>query len=132
MYTERTMESRTISSESEELVLSTGHRLIPSGGPQQAEVQVVGPAGDIQLSIRLTPTGAEVSVKAARLEFCATEALALRAPHVEIQSSDGVEINAGGSFRIEALDVEARTEGDIRMDGRTILLNCDEPSQEQS
>jgi hypothetical protein len=125
------MESRTISSESEELVLSTGHRLIPSGGPQQAEVQVVGPAGDIQLSIRLTPTGAEVSVKAARLEFCATEALSLRAPHVEIHSNDGLDIRSGGAFRIEAREVEAHTRDDIRMDGRTILLNCDECQQEE-
>ena len=131
MYTDRTQMSQAPSSETGELVLSTGHRLIPSGGPEQAEVQVVGPAGDIQLSIRLTPAGAEVSVKAARLEFCATEALALRAPHVEIQSGDGFDIRSGGTFRVEAREVEARTVDDIRMDGRTILLNCDEPSQEQ-
>lgn len=89
-------------------------------------MQVVGPAGDVQISIRLTPTGAEVAVKAARLEFSATEALSLRAPHVEIQSSDGLDLRSGGSFRIEAREVEARTQDDIRMDGRAILLNCDE------
>jgi hypothetical protein len=92
-------------------------------------VQVVGPAGDVQLSIRLTPTGAEVSVKAARLEFSATEALSLRAPHVEIHSSDGLNLRSGGAFRIEAREVEARTQDDIRMDGRTILLNCDETAE---
>lgn len=124
--------SRTPPSVSAEMVLATGHRLIPGGDSGQAEVQVVGPAGDIQLSIRLTPAGAEISVKAARLELCATEALALRAPHVEIQSRDGVDVRSGGTFRVEAREVEARTVDDIRMDGRTILLNCDEHTQEES
>lgn len=118
-----------MNSESKELVFASGHRLIPTDDPHDPGLEIVSPAGEVQLSIRLLPTGAEVRVTATRLEFNATEALTLRAAQVDIQSLNGVSIQTGGAVDIQAQTLRAQTVQDIEMDGKTILLNCDQPME---
>ncbi len=109
-----------------ELVLATGHRLVSCGDGREPQVQVIGPAGDVQLSIRLTPSGPVVQLQAARLELSAKESLSLTAPRVEIRTSDGFSVQSGGAMALEASEILAQASGDIRLDGRTLLLNCEE------
>ena len=115
-----------MNSESKELVFTSGHRLVPTDDPHEPGLEIVSPTGEVQLSIRLLPTGAEVRVMATRLEFNATEKLTLRAAHVDIQSLNGFSVQTGGMVDIQAQALRAQTVQDIEMDGRTIFLNCEQ------
>ncbi|MBE7544821.1 MAG: hypothetical protein M9913_20910 [Bryobacteraceae bacterium] len=96
---------------SEEIVLTSGHRVVASNGSADPHVHIVGPAGDLQLSITLTPAGPLVRLQAASIELSASQSLSLNAPDIHIRSSQSLALEAGG---------------DIALDGRTVLLNCAE------
>ena len=85
------------------LRLSTGHALTAVEGPAGPRVELIGPDGAVELTLRIGPGGAEVQLRAARLDLIADGDLSLRA-------GGSLQLAAGGPMRLEAgaeLDLEA-------------------------
>ena len=96
-------------------------------------VRIVGPGGDLLLTVLLTPSGPVLRFEGARLSLETSGDLALNARHVSIHGREGVRISSEGDFesraRIQDItatlgNVNLRANDDVKLDGERILLNC--------
>jgi hypothetical protein len=102
--------------EAMERALPSGRRLALRIGSAGEEIEIRSPAGDVEVRIALTDAGPVVSLRAARLELNAADAVAVRCRDFGVEAS--------GEIKLEANEVRAQTEGDIHLNGAFIRLNC--------
>jgi hypothetical protein len=82
-------------------VLPSGRSIAVQAGAEGEFLEVRAPGGEMEVRIAFTPEGPVVTLRCARLE---------------LDSAGAVEMNCR-SFAL-------RTSGDVRLNGRNILLNC--------
>ena len=93
--------------------LSSGRTLAltPATGTDNERLQVISPAGEVEVEIALTAEGPIVRVRGADLR---------------LSSSRSIDLDSAGPVRIRASELRVRTEKSVHLNGETILLNCDE------
>ena len=85
------------------LRLSTGHALTAVEGPAGPRVELIGPDGAVELTLRIGPGGAEVQLRAARLDLIADGDLSLRAGGaLQIAATRPMRLEAGAELDLEA------------------------------
>jgi hypothetical protein len=82
-------------------------------------MSVTSPDGVVELTVRFTELGPVLSFSGARLDLSHAGELNLSCGQLRLHGRRGVEV------RSEA-EVVVRGEGDVHVDGRNVLLNCDE------
>jgi hypothetical protein len=85
------------------------------GGTEAIEIR--SPGGEMELRIALTDRGPVLSLRGARLEIDAADAVAVNCRQFEVHAAEGVVLTAAG-------DVAIRSGGDTSIDGRLVKLNC--------
>lgn len=93
--------------------LSSGRtlRLTPATNTDNERLQVVSPAGDVEVEIVITADGPVVRVRGADLRLSSTRS---------------IDLESAGPVRIRGSELRVRTEKSVHLNGETILLNCDE------
>lgn len=124
---------------SEVLELPSGRRVEITSFPEQ--IRVSSPTGRVELSIRLTEEGPQLSFESADIELRATQKLSLECRDLAISAARTAEISAedvvvtargharvtGGTAAVEATegDVLLTANDNVSAVGERILLNCD-------
>ena len=93
--------------------------MLEGGAGREDCVSVTSPDGVVELSVRFTEQGPVLSFSGARLDLSHAGELNLSCEQLRLHGRRGVEV------RSEA-EVVVRGEGDVHVDGRNVLLNCDE------
>ena len=96
-------------------------RLRVAGGTEELEIR--SPEGDVEVRIVLTDGGPVVQLRAARLELDSADTVAVRCRRLELQASEHLQMDSGGEVRVSGKELNAKTEGDIRLEGDVIHLN---------
>ena len=91
------------------------------GGKEELEVR--SPDGDVEVRITLTDAGPVISLRGARLELEATDAVSVRCRQFEVNTSEGTTLASAGPVRIDGQELNVETEDDIRLKGKLIHLN---------
>jgi hypothetical protein len=82
---------------------------------------VTSPDGTVELTVRFTPEGPILSFSGARLDLSHAGQLNLSCEELRLHGRRGVELQSGA-------EVVVRGAGDVHLDGRNVLINCDEPT----
>jgi hypothetical protein len=116
---ERTDES----TETREVYLRDGRKLIVSEEGRDQLVEIRAESGMVELRIRLTEEGPVLQMEAVRMHLKASEAVQIESPKVEIKGTEELALD-GGAVKIKAeQDVKVDAEGDVRVIGKKIFLN---------
>jgi phage gp45-like len=120
----------TISSVDSSVSASPTEKSLPSGRSVvvrvdggREELEVRSPQGDVEVRITLTDAGPVVCLRGARLELESPEAIAINCRKFEVTTQEGTELKSEGAVRIEANEMNIKTEDDIRLKGKIIHLN---------
>jgi hypothetical protein len=106
-------------------------RALPSGrsvtlriGPDQEEIELRSPDGEVEVRITLTEQGPVVQLRAARLELAAADEVRVECERFAIQARQSVNLQTEGDVSISAEgDLETRTQGETHINGKMIYLN---------
>jgi hypothetical protein len=121
LHTEEPTEEST---DSREVYLRDGRKLVLSESGSDQLVEIRAESGMVELRIRLTEQGPVLQMEAVRLQLKASEAVEIESPVVEIKASEELQLQ-GGTVKVEAqkdVKVEGK-EGDVRVVGTKIHLN---------
>ncbi|HWO25615.1 MAG TPA: hypothetical protein VNO30_43040 [Kofleriaceae bacterium] len=102
-------------SESREVYLRDGRKLVVSEQAGESLVEVRSESGMVEVRIRLTEQGPVLQMESARLSLKASESVEIASERVEIKA---------GSVKVHAEeDLELDAESDVRVTGKMIYLN---------
>jgi phage gp45-like len=109
--------------ESREVYLRDGRKLVVSeqGGDQLVEVR--NAAGLLEVRIKLTDEGPVLQMEAARLQLRASEAVHIESKHVEVKATEQLALAAGRVAVTAEDEVKVEAKGDVDIDGKMIWLN---------
>ncbi len=93
-----------------------------AGGREELEVR--SPVGEVEVHITLTDQGAVVSLRACRLELGSTDTVAMHCRRFQVITTEGTDLLSDGDVVMTGRQMLVKTEGDIRMNGGIIHLNC--------
>jgi hypothetical protein len=96
------------SSETQEVYLSDGRKIVVSKQAGEQLVEIRNESGLVEVRIQLTEQGPVLQVEAARMQLKASESVQIESKRVEIRSEEGTEIES---------------EGEVRVRGKMIYLN---------
>lgn len=82
-------------------------------------VSVTSPDGVVELTVRFTPEGPVLSFGGARLDLSHAGQLNLSCDKLRLQGRRGVEVHSDAEIVVRATE-------DVHLDGRNVLINCDE------
>lgn len=130
------------------LVFSTGSKL--QADALSNEIKLLNRNDEVQLSIKITEAGLDVSINANELNIHAHEVLNLSSKRINIAAADQLNLHTEGHFvqrvkkdsltevegtnkllaqvqKITATlgNVNIRANDDVRLDGERVKLNCD-------
>lgn len=108
----------------QERSLPSGRSVVLKVNGSREELEVRSPGGDVEVRIVLTEAGPVVSLRGARLELETPETVAINCRQFTVQTTEGTQIQSGGDLELSGRELRVKTEGDIRMNGGIIRLNC--------
>jgi hypothetical protein len=88
------------------------------------EVEVLMADGAVELQIAWTEAGAVVSLRGARLELKATEAVVVNSRRFEVHTTEATQLHSAGDLDITGQEMRVQTTSDIHLNGGIIHLNC--------
>jgi hypothetical protein len=91
------------------------------GGKEELEVR--SPQGEVEVRITLTDAGPVISLRGARLELDAADAVAVNCRKFEVNSSEATTLSSAGAVQITGNEMNVETTDDIRLKGKIIHLN---------
>ena len=104
--------------------LDSGRQIVVDSGEKEELIQIVEPAGDVVMSIRMTDGGPVVTVRGAHLELKSTETITLDAKKVKIRAQEEAVVESKGSLEIASANtMDIQSDDEIRIDGKMIHLN---------
>jgi hypothetical protein len=104
--------------------LDSGRQIIVDSGEKEERIQIVEPAGDVVMSIRMTDSGPVVTVRGAHLELKSTETITLDAKKVKIHAQEEAVVKSKGTLKVDsAKKMDIHSDDEIRIDGKMIHLN---------
>ena len=120
----QTQEVSTEESESREVYLRDGRKLVVSDAGTDQLVEIRSESGMLELRIRLTEQGPVLQMESVRLSLKAEEKVEIESKRVEIKATEQVAVE-GAKVTVEAKEegVEIDAEGAVRVVGKTIHLN---------
>ena len=87
-------------------------------------VEVTSASGDIELSVRFTPEGPVLSLRAVKLALSA-QTLDLRCARLQVEATERIETTSGGDIvTIAKGELRQRAFEDLSIDGKNVLINC--------
>lgn len=109
--------------------LRSGRRISVVTSTDADELRIVGPDGDLELSVILTPDGPVLRLRGARLEIDSTEAIAVRCRTFELHTEETLDLRAGADLRLTSGgDTHAKAAGQTFIDADYVNLNCGDRS----
>jgi hypothetical protein len=122
--------------------LNDGGRLVLSEKEKQSHIQLFDPAGQLTLSVVMTPEGPVLKLGGAGLKLDVEGELSFAADRVKIEGREGVEISSGGDVHTKAVgrsyqdarsheivsdlgDIRLKANDDVRMNGERVMVNCE-------
>jgi hypothetical protein len=103
--------------------LPSGRSLVLRTDPAGEEIEIRGARGELDLRIVLTDTGPVVMLQGARLEVESPD-VAFRCRTFAVKTSGDLRLESEAQVRIDADELVAKTEHDIKLNGAYIRLNC--------
>jgi uncharacterized protein (DUF2345 family) len=104
--------------------LDSGRQIVVDSGEKEDLIQIVEPAGDVVMSVRMTAAGPVVTVRGAHLELKSTETITLEAKKIKIRAKEEAVVESKGSLEIDsAKKMDIHSDDEIRVDGKMIHLN---------
>jgi phage gp45-like len=110
-------------SDTREVYLRDGRKLVLSeqGGDQLVEVR--SESGMLEVRIKLTEQGPVLQMETVRMQLKASEAVEIASPRVEITATEQLALS-GGEVKVTAEEeVQVESNGDVRVTGKMIWLN---------
>lgn len=93
-------EEATETSESREVYLRDGRKLVVSEQGADQVVEVRSESGMLELRIKLTEEGPVLQMEAVKMSLSASESVDIKSKKVSIESEDELEIEAAGDVRV--------------------------------
>jgi hypothetical protein len=88
------------------------------------ELEVRSPEGEVEVRITLTDGGPVVRLRGARLELESPDVVAVHCRRLEVNTTEATHLLSSGDVRFTGQEMRVQTQGDIRMNGDVIHLNC--------
>jgi hypothetical protein len=92
----------------------------------QEELEIRTAEGELEVRITLTEAGPVIQLRGARLEVESPDAVAFHCRRFEVHAEECLDLQSGGDAGIMARELRVKTEGDVRIDGDVIRLNCEQ------
>lgn len=109
--------------------LRSGRRISVVTSTEAEELRILGPDGDIELSVVLTADGPLLRFRGARLEIDSTGGIAVRCRSFELHAEENLDLQAGAELRLASGgDTHARAAGQTFIDADYVNLNCGDRS----
>lgn len=133
---------KVLPNSAEDILFQNGSALrIDRQNPVGERLELISADGVLQLSIEMTPNGANIQLSGRQIQIAAKEKLELKSPHIHIQASETLALeseqditqNAKRDFfskaRIQNIEadlgnVNIKANDDVRVDGERVKLNC--------
>lgn len=104
--------------------LESGRTVTLQGEVGSEIVEICGADGRVEVSILIGADGPVVKLTGARLELEATDTVAIKARHFDVQASETARIHADGHLTFTSgLDTRVVADGEVHMLGSMIWLN---------
>jgi hypothetical protein len=108
--------------ESRELQLRQGRTL--AVGPDDGVVEIRGPAGTLELRIRLTDQGPVLEMETLRLSLRAAESIDIEAKELNVKTQKSLGLSSEGEIKLSGkADVRVDADGEVHVTGEMIYLN---------
>jgi hypothetical protein len=104
-------------------------RLSEARGSKADLLEIVSPAGDLELTVRFTSEGAKIVLPSGRLNVVADQ-LSFQSESMKFEVGKDVEWEVGGQFMVNSRETILKSEDDIAINGRFLKLNCDDKTTE--
>jgi len=104
--------------------LQSGRTVTVCGEPGAEVVEICDAEGSVEVSISIGAEGPVVKLSGARLELEATETVAIKTRHFDVQAEETARIHADGHLTFTSgLDTRVVADGEVHMLGTMIWLN---------
>lgn len=105
------------------MVLASGRKIVVTVDGDGERLEVLGPAGDLQVEIRFDAQGPVLRLTGARLDLHAVRSMTLRAEDIAVVAERSATVHGGVRVGIDGGAGSIRTRGDLDLRGRSISLN---------
>ena len=110
-----------------ETVLTTGHSIMLRASDGGESLEIVSPAGAVEVSIDFSSGSPVVRITGASLEIASAGRARISCDGFEVASRGAVRVSAEGDVDVESgSQARIKCAGDARVDGARVLLNCDQ------
>jgi hypothetical protein len=106
--------------------LPSGRSVVVRTAQGQEELEIRTAEGELEVRITLTEAGPVIQLRGARLEVESPDAVAFHCRRFEVHAEECLDLQSGGDAGIMARELRVKTEGDVRIDGQVIRLNCEQ------
>ena len=104
--------------------LDSGRTVTIRGESGAEVVEVLDADGQVEVSISIEADGPVVKLSGARLELEATDTVAIKTRHFDVQASETARLHADGHLTFTSgLDTRVVADGEVHMLGSMIWLN---------
>ena len=106
--------------------LPSGRSVVMRAVQGQEELEIRTAEGELEVRITLTEAGPVIQLRGARLEVESPDAVLFHCRQFEVHAAERLDLQSGGDAGIMARELRVKTEGDVRIDGEVIRLNCEQ------
>ena len=106
--------------------LPSGRSVVMRAVQGQEELEIRTAEGELEVRITLTEAGPVIQLRGARLEVESPDAVLFHCRQFEVHAAERLDLQSGGDAGIMARELRVKTEGDVRIDGQVIRLNCEQ------
>ena len=106
--------------------LPSGRSVVMRAVQGQEELEIRTAEGELEVRVTLTEAGPVIQLRGARLEVESPDAVAFHCRQFEVHAAERLDLQSGGDAGIMARELRVKTEGDVRIDGEVIRLNCEQ------
>jgi hypothetical protein len=99
-----------------ELYLRDGRRLVVGEHDGEQVVEIRAESGMVELRVRMTEQGPVLQVESVKLQLKAQDAVEIEAKRVSIKATEKLDVESKE-------DLDIKSDGDMRVVGKTINLN---------
>jgi len=106
--------------------LPSGRSVVMRAVQGQEELEIRTAEGELEVRVTLTEAGPVIQLRGARLEVESPDAVLFHCRRFEVHAAERLDLQSGGDAGIMARELRVKTEGDVRIDGEVIRLNCEQ------
>ena len=106
--------------------LPSGRSVVVRTAQGQEELEIRTAEGELEVRITLTEAGPVIQLRGTRLEVESPDAVLFHCRQFEVHAAERLDLQSEGNAGIMARELRVKTEGDVRIDGDVIRLNCEQ------